>query len=378
MRIGINFHPADRYISGVEYYSLGLINSLLSIDGKNEYCVFTNQPELLKKHVIQSSRLTVRNLDNLNNRLSRVVWEHLRLPHIAKREGLDVLHCPQYICPSVGDTVPYVVTVHDTIAVDYPKWCRPSNVIYYNLFMKKAVEKASRVIAVSHNTANHVNSNFAVNGEKVRVVYPGIDVIFNTNKDYHQQNNAKIRYALPQRYILFVGNIEPKKNVMKLLQAYKLLHKKGIPHKLVMVGRRTWKSEHVWNYIYQEFDRNDVIVTGYVERKDLPSVYQMADVFVFPSFYEGFGFPPLEAMACGTPVVASNMGALNETIGKAAYIVDPSDAENIAHAIYLLVTDGELRRRYRELGLKQSYKFGWKNAARQTLSIYEEAVGANA
>jgi len=378
MRIGINFHAADRYISGVEYYSLGLINSLLSIDDKNEYCVFTNQAELLKRYVVQSDNLTVRNLDNLNNRLCRVIWEHSRLPQIVIKEKLDILHCPHYICPSIGGAVPYVVTVHDTIAIDYSQWSRISNVIYYNLFMKRAVKKASRVIAVSHSTANHLHHNFAVNGEKVRVVYPGVDAIFNTYKDYHRQNKVRTRYSLPRRYILFVGNIEPKKNVMKLLQAYKLLHEKRLPHKLVLAGKRTWKSKSVWNYIYQEFNQGDVVIAGYVDREDLPCVYQMADVFVFPSFYEGFGFPPLEAMACGTPVVASNMGALDETLGKAAYIVDPTDAENIAQAIYLLVTDDRLRRRYIEFGLRQSCKFVWDNAARQTLSVYEEAIRANA
>ena len=132
MRIGINFHTADRYISGVEYYSLGLINSLLSIDDKNEYCVFTNQAELLKRYVVQSDNLTVRNLDNLNNRLCRVIWEHSRLPQIVIKEKLDILHCPHYICPSIGGAVPYVVTVHDTIAIDYSQWSRISNVIYYN------------------------------------------------------------------------------------------------------------------------------------------------------------------------------------------------------------------------------------------------------
>lgn len=373
MKIGINFHTSDEYISGVEYYSLGLINSLLRLDEKNQYIIFTNQPNLVRTHIAPSKNLTVQNLDHLKTRPKRILWEHFVLPRMAKNKGLDILHCPHYVCPLFNTTIPYVVTIHDTIAIDHPHWCKPSNALYYNLIIKQTIKKASKIIVPSHSTADNLKSHFSVNGSTINIIYPGIDPIFNTNKKLWRQNQIRIRYNLPLRYILFVGNIEPKKNILGLLNTYKLLQKKGLPHKLVLVGKKGWKNKNVFGEILKTKNEN-VIFTGYVDRPDLPFVYQMADVFVFASLYEGFGFPPLEAMACGTPVVASSSGALKETIKDSSYTVDPQNPEDIAQAVYLLITNNNLRQKYIESGLKQSRRFNWNYAAEQTLSVYKEAL----
>jgi len=373
MKIGINFHTSDEYISGVEYYSLGLINSLLRLDEKNQYIIFTNQPNLVRTHIAPSKNLTVQNLDHLKTRPKRILWEHFVLPRMAKNKGLDILHCPHYVCPLFNTTLPYVVTIHDTIAIDHPHWCKPSNALYYGLIIKQTIKKASKIIVPSHSTADNLKSHFSVNGSTINIIYPGIDPIFNTNKKPWCQNQIRIRYNLPQRYILFVGNIEPKKNILGLLNTYKLLQKKGLPHKLVLVGKKGWKNKNVYREILKTKNEN-VIFTGYVDRPDLPFVYQMADVFVFASLYEGFGFPPLEAMACGTPVVASSSGALKETVKDSSYTVDPQNPEDIAQAVYLLITNNNLRQKYIESGLKQSRRFNWNYAAEQTLSVYKEAL----
>jgi glycosyltransferase involved in cell wall biosynthesis len=376
MKIGINFHTTDRYISGVEYYSLGLINSLLCLDGENEYVVFTNQPQLLASGLSASENLTVRKSNYLQNRVRRILWEHSRLPRIAKNEGMDVVHCPHYICPFLDAAVPYVVTIHDTIAIEHPQWCKLSNALYYNIFMKPSVSKASRVIAVSHSTADSLKRRFPAGASKLRVIYPGIDTIFNSKKDPSGQTRVKSRYGLPERYILFVGNIEPKKNILNLVRAYKLLRLRGLSHKLVLAGKRTWKSKGVLKEISGAAP-GSILAIGYVDRVDLPFVYQMADVFVFASLYEGFGFPPLEAMACGTPVVASTGGALTETAGGASRTVDPTNPEDIAEAIYLLITNRKLRQKHLELGIRQSRRFNWDETAKRTLSVYQEAAQFN-
>jgi glycosyltransferase involved in cell wall biosynthesis len=374
MRIGINFHTQDRYISGVEYYSLGLIDGLLRIDCQNQYVVLTNQPELVKSHVVRSENIQVINIEALKTRPKRILWEHFRLPQIAKNEGLDILHCTAYICPIFNLGTPYLVTVHDTIAIDHPLWCKWSNALYHNILMKRTARRASRVLVPSRSTADNLSRNFCLNGSKVTVVYPGIDSIFNNQINHSLQTQAKARYGLPQRYILFVGNIEPKKNILKLLQAYKLLQDKKLPHKLVLVGKRTWKCTDVWNRIRKSFAPESIVLTGYVERKDMPSIYQMADVFVFVSLCEGFGFPPLEAMACGTPVVAAATGVLKEVNDKAYCLVDPNNPYKIAEAIYSLITDRSSRQRQIELGIKESLRFKWDRAAEQTLRIYKEVA----
>lgn len=374
MRIGINFHAMDRYISGVEYYSLGLVNSLLRAESGNEYVVFTNQPRLVRKHVVKSENLTIRNLSNLKTRWQRILWEHVRLPQIVKKERLDILHCPHYICPCPNAGVPYVVTIHDTIAIDHPGWCKPSNVLYYNILMKPTIRNASRVIAVSRCTADRLEHHFPSSHSKTKVIYPGVDPLFTKHTDQSQHAKVRAKYALPEQYILFVGNIEPKKNLLTLLHAYKLLSRKGLSHKLVLAGKRTWRSSNVWKQIRQESRLGNIVYIGYVERQDLPFVYKMADVFVFVSLCEGFGFPPLEAMACGTPVVASGRGILEETKSKAYFLTNPDNPEEISQALYLLITDAKLRQKYIEIGIEQSACFNWQDCAEQTLSVYKEAI----
>lgn len=378
MKIGINFHASDRYISGVEYYSLGLIRNLVRIDNRNQYVVFTNQPGLLADNVPTAENLTIRSLRFLKTRPQRILWEHLALPAIAARHRLDLLHCPHYICPLRPSTVPYVVTIHDTITIDHPSWTTTSNAFYYTLSMRRAVRNAARIIAVSQSTASNLKHNFSVHSPKVKVIHPGIDEIFNTREDPAARARARARYKLPEKYVLFVGNIEPKKNLPALISAYRLLRERQLPHKLVLTGKRSWKSKTVWNSIRRHIAAGDIVLTGYVERPLLPFVYQMADVFIFVSHYEGFGLPPLEAMACGAPVAASTAGALAETLTNAACIVEPADPQNIANAVHSLITDESLRRKHIRLGIEQSRLFSWDTAANETLSIYREAAESNA
>jgi glycosyltransferase involved in cell wall biosynthesis len=249
--------------------------------------------------------------------------------------------------------------------------------MYYGLSMGRAVEKSTRVIAVSKTTSADISRNFDPDSSKVQTIYPGIDPIFTNQADTLEDSAVRSRYRLPQEYILYVGNIEPKKNIAGLLRAYKILKERGVRHKLVLVGKRTWRSESVWHDISENFGRGDVVVTGYVEREHLPAIYRMAGVFAFVSLYEGFGFPPLEAMACGTPVVSSGRGALAETTGKSAMIVEPEDVEAIAEAIYSLLSNAELCQRHIQPGLNEVRRFCPERSARETLSIYREAAGSN-
>ncbi|HUW19758.1 MAG TPA: glycosyltransferase family 1 protein [Sedimentisphaerales bacterium] len=376
MRIGVNFHSSDRYISGVEYYSLGLLNGLLNVDVRNRYVVFTNRPDLVREYVPSSENLQVVEIERLRTRAARIFWEQTRLPCLCARQGLEVLHCLSYICPVYRMPIPCIVTIHDTIAIDHPEWCKLTNAIYFNLFMETAAKKASCVIALSKCTADDLKRNFRLPCSRIRIVYPGIDSIFRTQKDSSQYSQVRTRYSLPDRYILYVGNIEPKKNIWTLLCVQRKIQQAGLPHKLVIAGKRAWGAEVELDEIARQMASNAVIRLGYVDRSDLPLVYEMADVFVFPSLYEGFGFPPLEAMACGTPVVSSSRGALRETVGRAALVVEPFNLEQITQAVISMIEDSSLREQHIRLGLRRSRLFNWEKAAQQTLSIYEEVLGA--
>jgi glycosyltransferase involved in cell wall biosynthesis len=240
--------------------------------------------------------------------------------------------------------------------------------------MRRTVEKSAKVIAVSNCTSDDIQRNFGPQASKLRTIYPGIDPVFTDHADPAEDEATRLRYGLPRQYILYVGNIEPKKNIAALLRAYGILKGWGVRHKLVLVGKRTWRSGGIWREISENSQQEDIIVTGYAQRRHMPAIYRMADVFAFLSLYEGFGFPPLEAMACGTPVVSSGRGALAETTGKSALVVDPKNAEAVANAIYALISDTGLRRKHIELGLHEVRRFCPASAARETLSIYKEAA----
>lgn len=330
MRIGFNFHSIDGNISGVEHYSLGLLRSLLDIDKANEYIVFTNSPNLIESHIGLRDNLTVRDCSFLKNRLHRILWEHLRLPILAKKEKLDILHCPHYICPVMRSSAAYVATIHDTIAIDHSSWCKKANAIYYRLFLAKSVKIASKIIAVSKFTAEKINKNFGTDSSKTEVIHPGVDTyIFNLDIDNQKQNQVRTKYNLPKDYILYAGNIEPKKNLLSLLKAFKQLKTDGTKHSLVITGRRNWKSKHVFDFLHKEFKPDEVILTGYIDRDDIGYVYKMADCLVLPSLCEGFGFPAIEAFACGIPVAASKVGILQEINPNTYSLLEPDNIDQI-------------------------------------------------
>jgi len=378
MRIGFNFHSADDHISGVEYYCLGLLRGLLDIDRQNQYIVFTNRPELIISHIGSWDNLTVRDCSFLKSRLHRILWEHLKLPFLVQKEKLDILHCPHYICPAIGSSAAYVITIHDTIAIDHPDWCKKSNAAYYRRFLGRSAKTASKIAAVSKFTADRISYNFNVNGSKVEVIHPGIDTgIFNLYQDTESQNKVRARYNLPENYILYSGNIEPRKNILNLLKAFKQLKNNGVKHSLVISGQRNWKSKQVFDFLRTGFSSKDVILTGYIDRSDIGFVYKMADCLVLPSFCEGFGFPALEAFACGVPVAASSVGILQE-IDKNSYAnLEPHAPEQMAESINELLTDYRLRELQIKTALTEVQKFNWSDCAAKTLKLYREVLEAN-
>jgi glycosyltransferase involved in cell wall biosynthesis len=373
MKIGINFHSTDSFISGVEYYTLGLLNGLLCVDKENDYIVFTNQPRLIRKYVIFQKNLSVIDLSHLKTRVQRIFWEHFHLPKLIRKKRVSVLHCPHYICPVLNCSIPYVVTVHDTIAVNHPEWCKRSNAVYYRMLMGPTIRKARKIIVPSQITARKVVLNFQLETSNVRVIHPGIDKIFNRETDLRGQNRIRKKLNLPEKYVLFVGNFEPKKNIKNLLLAYEQLKQKLPNYKLVLVGKRRWKSQRTLLYLRKHFTEEDIVLPGYVAREELPFVYQMADVFVWVSHCEGFGFPPLEAMACGTAVAASNVGILSEINSKAFCLVDSQEPQSIAKLIYSLIADTKLRQSQIEIEKIEIQRFDWESAAKKTLAVYREA-----
>lgn len=268
-----------------------------------------------------------------------------------------------------------MLTVHDLSFLKYPEFFSARKNFWHRLVKaKKLLKRFSLVIAVSENTKRDIVELGGINPDKVRVIYSGVGEEYKKLPLINYQFSVKRvrdKYNLPERFILYLGTIEPRKNVDGIIRAYNQLRVMSCElrdYKLIIAGARGWKSEN----IYREWDKsafkNDIKFLGYVEPDDKIYLYNLASVFIYPSFYEGFGFPPLEAMACGVPVVASFASSLPEVVGDAALMVDPYNINDLAGALEKVLVDENLKNKLIARGLEQAKKFSWRETARAYLS----------
>lgn len=271
-----------------------------------------------------------------------------------------------------------VLTVHDMVHEYYPETVEEINMRYYRTEFPEAVQRADLLIAVSEETKRDILKFLPVPENKVKVIYNGVDERFRPVTDSMARDRVRQRYNLPERFILMVGSIQPRKNIAGVLRALASMveSNKDFPWKLVLAGGGGWKNEGISEQIRALGLNDRVHFTGYVAEEDLPTLYSCADLFVFPSLYEGFGLPVVEAMACGVPVVTSNNSCLPEIAGDAAVLVDPHDTADIANGMLRLLEDQELRNLCVSRGLERARLFSWKTAAQQTLQAFHELVGA--
>jgi glycosyltransferase involved in cell wall biosynthesis len=262
--------------------------------------------------------------------------------------------------------------MHDIIALTHPSLCKPTNVAHYRLLLGRVARRAARIVASSEATKADIIRHLHVDPDKVEVVYPGVDATFAAPASLEQRARARTRYALPDRFILFVGNLEPKKNLPTLIEAIALLKRQGkLAHKLVLAGRLGWKYRGIFQTMTRCDVEREVVLCDYVAQEDLPAVYQMANVFVFPSLCEGFGIPPVEAMASGTVVVCSDVPGLGESAGDAALIYSPNTAQELAKSIHKVLSNTFLRTCLASRGRERAQRFRWDDNARRMVQVYE-------
>lgn len=304
----------------------------------------------------------------------RVPWEQLWLPLALVRDGAAVLHSLGYVqpllCPARS-----VLTVHDLSFLLYPGNFNRANRLYLKAFTRLSLARADRVIAVSENTKRDLVRLLGVDPAKVAVVHHGIEGFFRPIADDEELAAFRRRRGLPERFVLFLGTIEPRKNLETLVEAFAYLKRMGLPHQLVVAGAKGWQWEPVFAAVERLGLREEIAFPGYVPYAEQPLWYNAADLFVYPSLYEGFGFPPLEAMACGTPVVSSRTSALPEVVGEAGLLVDPANPEEMADAMRRVLADRDLSSLLAERGLARARGFTWEAAARRTAAVYAEAAG---
>jgi glycosyltransferase involved in cell wall biosynthesis len=305
--------------------------------------------------------------------LARIAWEQLLLPLQARRQGLDVLHCPAYVAPLAG-TVNAVVTFHDLSYFILPETFNYSNRRYLQTFSRLTARRARRFIAVSESTRRDLVDWLNVDPKRVDVVYNGVDGRFR-REDSTVVEAFRRSHGLPERFVLYLGTLEPRKNVATLLRAYALARGRGVTEPLVVAGGRGWGDLRL-SQLAGELDvARWIRWVGFVPMEEQPLWYNAATLFAYPSLYEGFGLPALEAMACGTPVIASNRSSLPEVVADAGLLADPADTNAWADALVALLSDQDRQVDLSLRGRRRAADFTWNAAAKSTMSTYHLAVG---
>ncbi|RNL53952.1 glycosyltransferase family 4 protein [Pedobacter jejuensis] len=370
-KVLINGLLLNQDYSGVQYSIEYFIEALGAQNSKNYH--FT----VLLSHNYSGSlkertNLTLKRISfNTSGRMKRIFYENVFLPIYFRRGGFRFYHSPGYVLPLLK--IPAIVTVHDIIPLDFPRFSKDETVIYYKLFLRSSLKAASGIIAVSNCVKDDIMRKFPdILASKIHVVHHGIHSKFLRVSNIETLENVRERYHLPEKYMLFLGNIEPRKNLISIFRAFDVFkNRSSIPCKLVIAGKKGWKYSEVFDFLDKTSHKDDIIFTGYVRDADIPALYSMSEVFLFPSWYEGFGMPALEAMACGCPVIISNRGALPEITGKNCLIVDPSDISELAESMTNILSNGQVRDMLIANGLKWSGQFTWALAATKTLNIYQ-------
>lgn len=351
--------------AGIANYVYNLLKELIKIKNRDMYLINYEENEFTYKY----NKIIIPNpLKGISKTVSWYLYLGVQNNRLKK---LDIIHNPTQ-CPTFFRfKQKYIFTVHDITPLIDSKEHPIHRVLSYKLLLPRTLKTADKIIAVSNSTKKDLINYFNIPEEKIRVILNAADEKFKPLSD-KEVKEAKQKYSLNFPFILYVGTLEPRKNIPSLIKAFYKLKKKNLQYKLVITGKKGWKYKEIFETIDKLNLQNDVVFTGYVADEDLPALYNAADLFVYPSIYEGFGLPPLEAMACGTPVITSNTSSLPEVVGDAGIMIDPPDVDGLADAMHEVLTNEGLREDMIKKGLERAKMFSWEKCARETLEVYEE------
>ena len=370
MRICIDISPAAHRKAGLGRHARELAERACRIDAANEYSVFTygrsaaQVPASLAHLPLLSVSLAAKPW-----RMSVLLAHYTHAPMDRLFPGVDLFHGTDHLLPRFR-RIRSVFTLHDLIPLLFPEFHLPLNRWFLNLMFPKFLRHADAIVAVSECTKRDAIRIYGVPEEKITVIYNGVDARFRPVGDPESLRRARATYNLPEAYILYVGTIEPRKNLVRLLEACHTLRQQGYPHRLVIVGAKGWLYQPVFDKIAELGLESEVIFPGFIADEDLPAVYAGASLFAFPSLYEGFGIPPLEAMACGVPTLVSDTSSLPEVVGDAALQVPPTDVATIKAGMERILTDPALARDLAAKGPERARLFTWEKAAEQLVALY--------
>lgn len=369
MRIGYDITPLSSARTGVGHYCFSLLKNLLAFEKKHQYLGFASgtRPPILDE---LEGALAYRRIP-LPTRFMHHVWTSLRVPRVDTFLGVvDVFHATNYFVPPMR-RARTVVTVHDLAILVHPEWCSPKIRRFFPKQIARCIREADAVLACSESTKLDAVRLLGVDPTRIAVVYEGIDETLVPMERENAARHVHSRYGVSSPYLLFVGTIEPRKNITGLLRAFSKIRDE-MPHKLVLVGGKGWYREDVEAVARELGVGERVSFVGYVSsHAELAAFYSAADLFVFPSLYEGFGLPILEAMACGCPVITADNSSMPEIAADAALCVNANDDMAIAEAVQRVLGDPTLRESLVSRGFERAKEFSWRKCAEATMNVYE-------
>ena len=373
MHIGIDGLLLHGSFSGVEQAIYRLLRELSRDGGPHRYTLYVPRDFAHEDLAREGFRLRRLGFPGAG-KLRRVLWSQTAFHRLARAEGVDLFHGPGYVLPRYWRG-PSVATVYDIIALTHPELCTRSNALYYRACLPRTIARATAVVVPSEAVKREIAATLGAPDGKLKVAPLGVGEEFLAPTPLEAIEQVRARHGLAGPYFLCVGNLEPKKNLAATVEAFRLAKRReGLPHQLVLAGGKAWRSRDVEQAI-EAAGPNVIVRTGYVAPEELPALYAGAEALLFWSLVEGFGLPALEAMACGTPVICSDRGALPEVVGDAGVIVPIGDPADLAEAIGALAADADRRAELAASGRRRAVRFTWRSHADTVLKVYQEALG---
>jgi glycosyltransferase involved in cell wall biosynthesis len=375
IRVGLLGYGLDRPATGIARYTIEIAKAISA--GCQDIDLVLLQP-------FDGTVPGLESVETIRLRLTRLLpglmaFGPIELAGAARKHGLDVIHDPAGVAPFIAPRqlggCATAVTIHDMVPFVHPEThARLTNLLFHR-YMPVTLRFVDRLMTVSDASKRDIMRYYKLDSSRIERVYCGVDAQFKP-QTVEAIDQTMRRYQIQRPYILSVGALSARKNLQVAIEAYSVLRSRGLDHKLVLVGPKAWKNQGIYQRIEHLGLADHVLFTGYVDDGDLPAIYAGASCFVFPSLYEGFGLPPLEAMACGTPVVASNASSGPEVTGDAARLVDPQDVSGFAEAIYQILENAHVSYDLRSRGVARAQEFTWTRAAMAHATVYREIVDA--
>ena len=377
MRIGISTSVIQRGKTGVAQYVFALLRALKSFAAEHTFALFALEEDLPLLDFAKGTMQIVSVPERFRPAVKNILWHQFHLPKLAHEHRLDLLHVPSYRRLIWRRTCPLVATIHDLAPFHVPDKYDWKRMFYGRVIVRRLAHRQDAIIAISENTARDITNFFAISRDRLTVVHNGLehDRFFPGNRDQAKAEVAE-RHGLNQPFFLYIARLEhPAKNHLTLISAFEEFKSRTRSDwQLIFAGSDWHGADAIHAAIKKSPFTADIRTLGFVPDDRLPGLYRAADVFVYPSLYEGFGLPPIEAMACGCPVISSTRGSLGEVVGDAAAIIEPTDFRSIAEQLKLFASDAAVRDRYRAAGLVQAQKFNWNRTAAETLKVYQRAA----